>query len=331
MFALKRASLKAPQAINKKAASHPSLPSGYNTHKYSNSPGAIPNEIKSDRESNSIAGTIFIKSDPRIVKINDFYVEASPAGCMLVIFNKDVPGIIGQIGTLLGKNKINIAGMSFGREKPGKRAITVLNIDCAVPKDILEEIRSAKNIDDAEMVIKSLKINRRLVDISPMVDVYFADHPTDDLNRRGNKMARERMSVLYDISAEIGALVIGTSNKSEIKMGYGTLFGDLACAINPLGNLYKIQLRQLATHLGVPERILAKPPSADLWQGQTDEGELGLTYKNLDTLLYYMEDLNYDEGKLEELGFPPDLMKKVKSRIKANTFKGRLPIIADLP
>ena len=188
-----------------------------------------------------------------------------------------------------------------------------------------------KNIDDAEMVIKCLKINRRLVDISPMVDAYFADHPTDDLNRRGNKMARERMSVLYDISAEIGALVIGTSNKSEIKMGYGTLFGDLACAINPLGNLYKIQLRQLATHLGVPERILAKPPSADLWQGQTDEGELGLTYKNLDTLLYYMEDLNYDEGKLEELGFPSDLMKKVKSRIKANTFKGRLPIIADLP
>lgn len=108
--------------------------------------------VKSDKETNIIGGTIFIKSDPRIVKINDFYVEAVPEGCMLVIYNNDVPGIIGQIGTLLGKNKINIAKMSFGREKPGQKSITVLNIDCEVPKPVLDEIREAKNIIDVTMI-----------------------------------------------------------------------------------------------------------------------------------------------------------------------------------
>ncbi|MDB4349477.1 phosphoglycerate dehydrogenase [Omnitrophica bacterium] len=108
--------------------------------------------VKSDKASNAIAGTIFIKSDPRIVKINDFYVEATPEGCMLVILNKDVPGIIGQIGTILGENNINIARMSFGRDEPGKNAISVLNVDCEVPKEILDEIRSSKNIFDVNMI-----------------------------------------------------------------------------------------------------------------------------------------------------------------------------------
>lgn len=108
--------------------------------------------VKSDKATNAIAGTLFTKSDPRIVKINDFYVEAVPEGCMLVIYNKDVPGIIGQIGTLLGKNKINIAGMSFGRERPGESSITVLNVDCEVPGPVLDEIKSAKNIEDVTMI-----------------------------------------------------------------------------------------------------------------------------------------------------------------------------------
>ncbi|NQT06979.1 MAG: phosphoglycerate dehydrogenase [Candidatus Omnitrophica bacterium] len=108
--------------------------------------------VKSDKASNAITGTLFIKSEPRIVKINNFYVEAIPEGCMLVIYNKDVPGIIGQIGTLLGRSKINIAGMSFGREKPGQSSITVLNVDCELPKKVLEEIRAAKNIIDVTMI-----------------------------------------------------------------------------------------------------------------------------------------------------------------------------------
>ena len=188
-----------------------------------------------------------------------------------------------------------------------------------------------ENIKDAEAVIEKLGLKRRFIDITPMVEAYFADHPTDDKNRKGNKMARERMSILYDISSEIGALVIGTSNRSEIMMGYGTLHGDLACALNPLGKLYKTQIRQLAAYLGIPDRIVGKPPSADLWSGQTDEGELGLTYAMLDTFLYYHSDMRHDDRQIEEFGFPRQLIEKLKTRIAKNKFKGRLPVIADLP
>jgi len=186
------------------------------------------------------------------------------------------------------------------------------------------------NIKDAEVVIETLGINRRYVDITPMIDAYFENFPTDDRNRKGNKMARERMSVLYDISAELGALVVGTSNKSEIMMGYGTLYGDLACAFNPLGGLYKTQLRQLAKYLNIPARIISKPPSADLWQGQTDEDELGLTYEKLDTLLYFMAEENYDDRQLAKLGFSGECVKSVKTKIAQNEFKRHLPKIADL-
>ena len=187
-----------------------------------------------------------------------------------------------------------------------------------------------ENINDAEQVIKKLKINRRFVDITPMIDAYFINHPTTDRNRRGNKIARERMSILYDISAELKALVIGTSNKSEILMGYGTLFGDLACALNPLGNLYKTQVRQLAIYLSVPDRIIDKPPSADLWKGQTDEGELGLTYEKLDTFLYYLIEQDYTDRMLQKKGFSSDFIKTVKDKIARNAFKRSLPKIADV-
>lgn len=188
-----------------------------------------------------------------------------------------------------------------------------------------------ENVEDAELLIERLALNRRYVDITPMVDAYFAACPTADKNRKGNKMARERMSILYDISAAIGALVIGTSNKSEIKMGYGTLHGNLACALNPLGNLYKTQVRQLAKYLGVPDKIIAKPPSADLWAGQTDEGELGLTYDTLDAFLYYYDDLSYNNRQLQESGFSEDFIKAVTAKIAQNKFKGRMPALAELP
>ena len=188
-----------------------------------------------------------------------------------------------------------------------------------------------ESIQDSELIIKTLGINRRYVDITPMIDAYFDKYPISNLTRRGNKMARERMSVLYDISAELGALVIGTSNKSEIKMGYGTLFGDLACAINPIGNLYKTQLRQLAQYLKIPEQIISKPPSADLWKGQTDEGELGLTYEKLDAFLYYLDDLNYTDRQLQQQGFSSGFIENVKNKIARNEFKARPPIIAALP
>jgi NAD+ synthase len=187
------------------------------------------------------------------------------------------------------------------------------------------------SINDAEQVIKHLGINRRFVDISSMIDAYFKYYPTTDRTRRGNKIARERMSILYDISAELKALVIGTSNKSEILMGYGTIFGDLACALNPLGNLYKSQVRQLAFYLRVSTQIIAKPPSADLWKGQTDESELGLTYEMLDAFLYYLVEQNYTDKMLLEKGFSSDFIKTVKDKISKNEFKRSMPKIADLP
>ena len=188
-----------------------------------------------------------------------------------------------------------------------------------------------ESIQDAESMIRKLRISRRFVDIAPMVDPYFKTNPTDDRVRKGNKMARERMSVLYDISREATALVIGTSNRSEICMGYGTLYGDLACAFNPIGNLYKTQVRQLAEYLGVERQIIDKIPTAGLWPGQTDEGELGITYRELDILLHFMMDEKYSNQKLKEMGYQESIINMVKERIAKNIFKGRLPAIAPIP
>ena len=190
---------------------------------------------------------------------------------------------------------------------------------------------SPTSVEHAQRVAQALGIRSVLVDISPIVDGYFADLPEADRVRRGNAMARVRMVVLYDQSVVYDALVLGTGNKTEYWLGYTTLWGDMACAINPLGDLYKTQVRQLATSLGVPEPILEKPPTADLWDGQTDEGELGFAYADVDKLLYYMIDKGYDTQKLHETGFDDDLIESVQKRIQATEFKRRMPLIARLP
>jgi NAD+ synthase len=186
------------------------------------------------------------------------------------------------------------------------------------------------NLNDAEEVISATGIKRLQVDITPQIEPYFQKFPESDHIRRGNKMARERMSILYDISAAEKALVIGTSNKTEILLGYGTIFGDLACAINPLGDLYKTQVRILARHLEVPDRIIAKPPSADLYVGQSDEGDFGFTYEDVDRLLYLLVDQRYSPGRCEKEGFDRDLIRKVIDMIIKNQFKRSGPIIAKL-
>ena len=124
--------------------------------------------------------------------------------------------------------------------------------------------------------------------------------------RRGNFAARARMAVLYDQSVPWRGLVIGTGNKTEALLGYSTIYGDNAYALNPIGDLYKSQVRQLAEEMGVPQRVLCKPPTADLWPGQTDEGELGLSYEQMDRLLYWMVDRRLTQGQLEQAGFAPD-------------------------
>jgi NAD+ synthase len=187
---------------------------------------------------------------------------------------------------------------------------------------------SKESVSDAESVANVLGIRTETVDISEMVDGYTTQHHVKDKVRLGNVMARMRMIVLYDISARERALVVGTSNKTELLIGYGTQHGDMACAINPLGDLYKSQIWQLAETLGVPQNIIAKKPTADLWPGQTDENEIGLTYAELDSLLFRMIDERVPHDELVKEGFKKETVAKIAALVRKNQFKRRPPLIA---
>lgn len=180
----------------------------------------------------------------------------------------------------------------------------------------------------ARLAAEQLGIEHEVIEITSMVDAYFALYPDADNMRRGNKMARERMTILYDHSAALSALVLGTSNKTELLLGYGTLHGDMASALNPIGDIYKTQLWQLAEELNVPRVIIDKKPSADLWAGQTDEQELGFTYREADELLYHMVDLRMTRDELVAKGFKPDFIDQVYRKVRNSHFKRRLPVIA---
>ncbi len=182
----------------------------------------------------------------------------------------------------------------------------------------------------AELLAGQIEISYDVVDISPMVDAFFLDEPKASTLRQGNKMARERMCLLYDYSAKNDALVIGTSNKTELLLGYGTIFGDLASAINPIGDLYKSQIWELAEYLKIPDVIVKKAPSADLWAGQTDEDELGYTYQELDRMLYFMIDQRYPEQLIIDEGYSKKMIDDIRKRIQRNQFKRRPPVIAKL-
>ena len=183
---------------------------------------------------------------------------------------------------------------------------------------------SPESLEHAALVIEQTGVQSATVPITPVADLFLASIPEDQPVRRGNVLARLRMIVLYDRSAEFKGLVIGTGNKTEIYLGYTTLFGDSACALNPIGDLYKTQVRQLARALGVPEVILAKPPSADLWPGQTDEGELGFTYARVDQLLTLLVDGGFTPDTCVEAGFDRAFIQAVVDRMQRNEFK-RLP------
>lgn len=187
---------------------------------------------------------------------------------------------------------------------------------------------SRESLLHAEEVVGCTGIQSLEVEITGQIDAYFARFPDADNMRRGNKMARERMTILYDHSARWKALVLGTSNKSELLLGYGTLYGDMACALNPIGDLYKTQVWALAEHIGVPEAIVRKQPSADLWAGQTDEAELGFGYREVDELLYMMVDLRYSRAELYAAGFAKEFVQRVSDMVRNSQFKRRLPLIA---
>jgi NAD+ synthase len=185
---------------------------------------------------------------------------------------------------------------------------------------------------DAEEVVRRLGCESVLVDISPMVDAYFDDPSRADATpvRKGNYMARTRMAVLYDQSVPWGGLVVGTGNKTETLIGYTTVYGDNASAFNPIGDLYKTQVRQLAAEIGVPDQIIAKAPSADLWVGQTDEGEGGFSYAEIDRLLFWMVDKRRDVEDLVAMGFDRGYVERVAGIVAASEYKRQVPPIAKI-
>lgn len=190
---------------------------------------------------------------------------------------------------------------------------------------------SAASLTDAQAVAETLGVKTETVGITPMVEAFLAAAPDAGRVRRGNVMARCRMIVLYDRSAREEALVLGTGNRSESLLGYTTLHGDNACGLNPVGRLYKTEIRLLAAWLGLPGAILVKAPSADLWEGHTDEDELGFTYEEVDRLLVNRVDRGLGPKQLAALGFAPHLIERVDARIAAMRFKRRLPPVAEFP
>jgi NAD+ synthase len=193
---------------------------------------------------------------------------------------------------------------------------------------------------DAEAVVADLGCAVELVEITGMVDGYFGrdrvpgEGGPDALEaaplRRGNLMARMRMAVLYDRSVTWRGLVVGTGNKTESLIGYTTLFGDSACAFNPIGDLYKSQVRQISAAIGVPEAIIRKAPSADLWPGQTDETEADFSYPELDRLLFWRIDKRRSVDEVVALGFERELVERVDRMVAGSEFKRQIPPIAKL-
>lgn len=192
------------------------------------------------------------------------------------------------------------------------------------------ETSSPDSLEHAQLLIEQLGVQSKTIPITPMVEPMLDMIPEKESVRRGNVMARQRMIVVYDQSMAFKGLVVGTGNKTEILLGYTTLFGDSACAINPIGDLYKTQVRQLAREIGVPKVIIDKPPSADLWVGQTDEGELGFTYEEVDKLLYELIDQQISPEECVAGGFDEGFVREVIERVRRNHYKRVMPPIAKL-
>lgn len=243
------------------------------------------------------------------ILVNFLKDEANKVG-----FNKVVLGLSGGIDSAI---VAYLAAKAFGPEN-------VLGI--LMPY----KCSSKESVDHAKLVVEDLGIRSELVEITPMVEPYFNMNPDMDGLRKGNRMARERMCILFDYSAKEKALVLGTSNKTEMLLGYSTQFGDGASAINPIGDLYKTQIWELSRHMGVPNELIEKKPSADLWEGQTDESELGFSYKLADEILYRLID---ERCKVEDIlleGYSEEILNKITWKIKTSQYKRKLPLIAKI-
>jgi NAD+ synthase len=259
-----------------------------------------------------------------MMKNNDLTIDTDAA-------RKILTGFIHSEITRAGFSRA-VVGLSGGVDSSLScyLAVEALGAENVLALRMPYETSSQSSLDHAQMVIDNLGVNSLTVPITDLVNPLFERFPEADHIRRGNAMARARMIVLYDQSHASKGLVVGTGNKTEILLGYTTLYGDSACAINPLGDLYKAQVRQLAKAMGIPDEIIEKPPSADLWAGQTDEGELGFTYEEVDQLLYLLVDQRYHPDDCIEAGFSEPFVKVVVDLVRKNHFKRVMPPIAKL-
>lgn len=247
------------------------------------------------------------------------------------VVEKILVGFVGAEVRKVGLSRA-VLGLSGGIDSAVSAALAARALG---PSNVLGVIMpysasSPESLADAYEVAACLGIETVVIEITEQIDAYFRHHPDASRLRRGNKMARERMTILYDLSAARSALVVGTSNKTELLLGYGTLYGDMASALNPIGDLYKTQVWGLARHLGLPASVIDKAPTADLWSGQTDETELGFSYHDVDRLLYRMIDERCSNEELLSNGFDEAFVERVARMVRSSQFKRRLPIIAKL-
>jgi len=240
---------------------------------------------------------------------------------------------------LVGFIKSEITRVGFSRAVVGLSGGLDSALSCALAAEALgaENVLAVRmpykdsskdSLEHAQLLIDQLGVPCKTIEVTRMVEPLFKLDPAISKIRMGNIMARERMIVLYDQSEVFKGLVVGTSNKTEILLGYSTIFGDSACALNPIGDLYKNQVRQLARAMNLPAPIIDKPPSADLWVGQTDEAELGFTYEDVDNLLYLLVDQRYCAHEAIEAGFEKSFVETVIKRVRCYQFKRMLPPVA---
>jgi len=188
---------------------------------------------------------------------------------------------------------------------------------------------SPESLRDARAVAERFGLRLEVLDLARPGDVLAETlGARDDRMRFGNLMARLRMVALFDRARPVPALVLGTSNKSEILLGYSTLFGDAAASVQPLGDVWKTHVFALARALGVPEAVVAKPPTADLWPGQTDAGELGFEYTAVDPILHWHHEGGMGRAELVAAGFPPTLVDGALTAYRRNRFKWRPTVVA---